>query len=77
MREDEAKRQIFGLICRGDHLRWFVGSLQPFAGILRSFVVVCCRLLVVFGGLWSFVVVSCFSNYNLLIIFSLSNIIYH
>lgn len=54
MWEDETKRQMFGLIRRGGCLCLFVGSLSSFAGSFRSFVIVCGRLLAVFGGFWSF-----------------------
>ena len=39
------------------------GRLCLFADALWSFVLVCGRLLVVCGGLWSSVVVACFTNY--------------
>ena len=48
------KLKMFGLICRGGRLCFFVGSLQSFAGDLRPFVVVNGRLLMVYVRLWWF-----------------------
>ena len=55
MQEEEAKGQIFGLMCRGA----LCGHLLV---VNFHLLVVCGHLLVVCSRLWSFVVVACFSN---------------
>ena len=44
MREEETKRQLFGLMCRCGFSRLFVGNVQSFAD----------GLWFIAGGLWSF-----------------------